>query len=230
MSRALVIAHRGASAREVENSLAAFRAAATLGADAIELDIHATRDGVLIVHHDAVIAGRHLIPRLSGEEARALRLANGEPVPTLPEALDAAGTRLRVFVEVKTLPPEFDARLFEALDRGPNPAGYAVHGFDHRIVRRLGLERPSLARGVLSSAYLIRPLAALADAGASTLWEERSMVDDSLATALHDAGKQLITWTVDDPAEMRRLLEAGVDGLCTNHPELGRKAVDARAA
>lgn len=229
MSRALVIAHRGASAREVENSLAAFRAAATLGADAIELDIHATRDGVLIVHHDAVIAG-HLIPRLSGEEARALRLADGEPVPTLAEALDAAGRRLRVFVEVKTLPPEFDARLFDALDRGPNPTGYAVHGFDHRIVRRLGLERPSLERGVLSSAYLIRPLAALADAGASTLWEERSMVDDSLATALHDAGKQLITWTVDDPAEMRRLLEAGVDGLCTNHPELGRAAVDARAA
>ena len=229
MSRALVIAHRGASAREVENSLAAFRAAATLGADAIELDIHATRDGVLIVHHDEVIAG-HLIPRLSGAEARALRLANGEPVPTLAEALAAAGPRLRVFVEVKTLPPEFDARLFEALDRGPNPAGYAVHGFDHRIVRRLGLERPSLARGVLSSAYLIRPLAALADAGASTLWEERSMVDDSLAAALHEAQKQLITWTVDEPAEMRRVLEAGVDGLCTNHPELGREAVDARAA
>jgi glycerophosphoryl diester phosphodiesterase len=229
VSRALVIAHRGASAREVENSLAAFRAAATLGADAIELDIHATRDGVLIVHHDEVIAGRHRIPRLTGEEARALRLANGEPVPTLAEALDAAGPGLRVFVEVKTLPPEFDARLFEALDRGPNPTGYAVHGFDHRIVRRLGLERPSLARGVLSSAYLIRPLAALADAGATTLWEERSMVDRSLAVALHDAGKQLITWTVDEPGEMRRVLEAGVDGLCTNHPELGREAVDALA-
>ncbi len=225
-----MIAHRGASAREVENSLAAFRAAGALGADAVELDVHATLDGALIVHHDEIIAGRDPIPRLTAKQVRALRLSNGEPVPTLPEALDAAGARLQVFVEVKSLLPEFDERLFDALAGGPNPSGYAVHGFDHRIVRRLGLERPALRRGVLSSAYLVRPLRALEDAGATTLWQERTMVDRPLADALHHAGMQLVAWTVDDPAEMRRLLEAGVDGLCTNHPDLGRQAVDARAA
>src|SRR5207249_7146490 len=87
---ALVIAHRGASARELENSLAAFRAAGPLGADAVELDIHATADGTLVVHHDEAVAGRH-IPHLTGRQVRELRLQNGEPVPTLPEALEAAG-------------------------------------------------------------------------------------------------------------------------------------------
>jgi glycerophosphoryl diester phosphodiesterase len=227
--RALVIAHRGASARELENSLAAFRAAGLLGADGVELDIHATADGALVVHHDETIAGRH-IPHLTARQVRELRLHNGEPVPLLPDALDAAGARLAVFVEVKALAPQFDERLFDALGHGPNPSGYAVHSFDHRIIRRLGLERPALPRGVLSSSYLVHPLAALEDAGATTLWQERTLVDGALVETLHGAGMRLLVWTVDDPAEMRRLLDLGADGLCTNHPEVGRQAVDGRAA
>ena len=230
MTKPLVIAHRGASAREVENSLAAFRAAAALGADGVELDIHATADGALFVHHDEKIGGVHHIPYLPARRVRELRLANGEPIPTLAEALDAVGSRLQVFVEVKSLAPRFDDRLFDALAHGPNPAGYAVHSFDHRIVRRLGLERPDLRRGVLASAYPVRPLAALEDAGATMLWQEWLLVDRALVDALHGADMQILVWTVDDPAAMERLLDLGVDGVCTNHPEVGRQAVDALAA
>ena len=224
---ALVIAHRGASAREVENSLAAFRAAAALGADAVELDIHATADGGLIVHHDETIAGRP-ISQLTTAAAVAERLANGESVPTLAAALDALGRRLQVFVEVKSLPTEFDDRLLATLDEGPNPRGYAIHGFDHRIVARLGRKRPALRRGVLSASYPVDPLAGPRDAGATILWQERTLVDQALAEALHGAGMQLFVWTVDDPAEMRHLLELGVDGLCTNRPDRGRAAVGGR--
>ena len=230
MSRALVIAHRGASAREPENSLAAFRAAATLGADAVELDIHATADGALIVHHDELVEGAHAIPRLTADRVRTFRLANGEPLPTLEQALAAVGTRLEVFIEVKSLDPRFDGRLLDAMQRGPNPSSYAIHSFDHRIVRRLGLVRPGLRCGVLSSSYPIRPLAALADAGATMLWQERTMVDRPLADALHGSGMQLLVWTVDDAADMQRLLELGVDGLCSNRPDVARRAVDARGA
>jgi glycerophosphoryl diester phosphodiesterase len=228
VSGALVIAHRGASARDVENSLAAFRAAAALGADAVELDVHATVDGTLMVHHDDAI-GLHHIPHLTAQRVRELRLANGEPIPTLPEALQAVGSRLQVFVEVKSLPPQFDDHLLDALRQGPNPDGYAVHGFDHRIVQRLGLERPTLRRGVLSASYPVRPLAPLEDAGATILWQERTLVDRPLVDALHRAAMQLIVWTVDDSAEMRALLQLGVDGICTNRPEVGRRAADGRA-
>jgi len=230
VSRALVIAHRGASAREPENSLAAFRAAATLGADAVELDIHATADGALIVHHDELIERAHAIPRLTADQVRTFRLPNGEPLPTLEQALAAVGTRLQVFIEVKSLDPRFDGRLLDAMQRGPNPSSYAIHSFDHRIVRRLGLVRPGLRCGVLSSSYPIRPLAALADAGATILWQERTMVDRPLADALHGSGMQLLVWTVDDAADMQRLLELGVDGLCSNRPDVARRAVDARGA
>ena len=227
--RALVIAHRGASARELENSLAAFRAAAALGADAVELDVHATADGVIVVHHDEAIAG-HPIARMTRRQLTELRLANGEPVPTLADVLALLGRALQVFVEVKSLPPQFDETLLSVLRDGPNPPGYAVHAFDHRVVLRLGTVWPGLRRGVLSSSYPIRPLALLRDAGATILWQEHTLVDRSLVDALHDAGMRLIVWTVDDAAEMRQLVEIGVDGICTNRSEVGRRTVDARAA
>ena len=225
----LVIAHRGASSIELENSLAAFRAAAPQGADGVELDIHSTADGQLIVHHDETIDGTH-IAQSSARAIAALRLKNGEAVPTLAQALAAIAPRLQVFIEVKTLDPRWDARLFEAMDRGPNPAGYAIHGFDHRIVRRLRDKRRELRCGVLSSSYPVRPLAALEDAGASILWQERTVTDDMLLRALHDAGRSVFVWTVDEPADLTRFVALGVDGLCTNVPARARQAVDASRA
>lgn len=225
----LVIAHRGASAYEVENSLAAFRAAGRMGADGVELDVHASADGSLFVHHDATIEG-HAIPGLTTAQAAACRLANGEPLPTLEQALKAIGPRLQVFIEVKSLPAPFDARLFDTMQRGPNPSGYAVHGFDHRIVRRLGEERPTLPRGVLSSEYPVRPLVALQDAGATVLWQERGLVDRPLIETLHGAGCRLFVWTVNDASEMKDLLSLGVDGICTNFPDIARRTVEALGA
>ncbi|HET7252006.1 MAG TPA: glycerophosphodiester phosphodiesterase [Gemmatimonadales bacterium] len=225
MSRPLVIAHRGASALEYENSLAAFRLAGRLGADGVELDIHATGDGALVVHHDDTIGGVH-IPTATAEAVRAQRLPNGEAPPLLEEALRAIDPRLRVYVEVKTLPPACDAHLIDVLDAGPHPTGYAVHAFDHRLLARLGALRPSLPRGVLSASYPIRPLIPLVDAGAVGFWMDRALVDGELAALLHIAGAQLIAWTVDDAAEMVRLAGLGVDALCTNRPDLGRRTMD----
>jgi glycerophosphoryl diester phosphodiesterase len=200
-----------------------------MGADAVELDVHATADGSLFVHHDAIIDG-HAIPRLTTAQAFACRLANGEPLPTLAQALQAIGPRLQVFIEVKSLPALFDGRLFDAMQRGPNPSGYAVHGFDHRIVRRLGQERPTLPRGILSSEYLVRPLVALQDTGATVLWQERGLVDRQLIETLHGSGFRLFAWTVNDAREMEQLLSLGVDGLCTNFPDIARRTVAALRA
>ena len=228
--RPLVIAHRGASGYELENSLAAFHAAAPRGADAVELDIHSSADGEIFVHHDERLPdGRH-ISRSTAADLVGVRLSNGEPLPTLAQALSAVGGRLAVFVELKTLSPAADARLLAVLAAGPNPRGYAVHSFDHRIVRRLGEREPQLVRGVLSGAYAIRPLAGLHDAGATDLWQEQSLIDRDLIAAAHHARARVLAWTVNEPERMRQLIDLGVDGLCTNYPDVGRRAVDALAA
>ena len=225
----LVIAHRGASGYEYENSRAAFRAARARGADAIELDIHAAADGVLFVHHDEVVSGVH-ITRSSAAQVRALRLPNGESIPALEDALAVIDPALQVFIEVKSLPPEFDDRLLAVLEGAGGSARCAVHGFDHRIVKRLGVARPALVRGVLLASYPLRPLEALQDTGATVLWQEQSLIDTELVDALHGAGYRIYAWTVNDTDDMRRLLALHVDGLCTNVPDVGRRAVDGGGA
>jgi glycerophosphoryl diester phosphodiesterase len=221
----LIIAHRGASSVALENSLAAFRAAKGQGADAVELDVHATIDGELVVHHDPSVVGLP-IAQARARDLAALPLANGEHIPTLAEALDVLGM-LKVFVEVKVLDPKWDSRLLAVLDQGPNPSGYAVHSFAFHVVRRLGQEKPSLPRGVLSEVVTKDPRQTLDDAGARTLWQERSTLDEALVKTVHGLGASIIAWTVDNPTDMQRLVKWGVDGICTNHPERARPIVDA---
>jgi glycerophosphoryl diester phosphodiesterase len=228
-ARPLVIAHRGASSVELENSLAAFRAAGPLGADGIELDVHNTLDGELIVHHDPSVLGLPIAQARSRDLA-PLHLANGEPIPTLAQALDAIGPRLKVFVELKVLDPRWDDRLLETLDRGPNPKGYAIHSFGSHVIRRFADKRPGLSRGILSEEETRNPKQTLDDAHAQTLWQERKTLNEHLVRAVHDLDAQIIAWTVDGVSDIERFVRLGVDGICTNHPERARRIVDASRA
>ena len=221
----MVIAHRGASSIELENTLAAFRAAAGQGADGVELDVHATLDGEIVVHHDPSIMGLP-IAQARIRDLSQLRLQNGEPLPTLSQALDVIGP-LKAYVEVKVLDPKWDQRLLEILDQGPNPAGYAVHSFAFHVVRRLHEKRPSLLTGVLSEVPTRNPRQTLDDAKAQTLWQEHTTLDKGFVDRVHGLGASLIAWTVDNPSEMEQLVSWGVQGICTNHPERARPIVDA---
>ncbi|MFI5235523.1 MAG: glycerophosphodiester phosphodiesterase, partial [Gemmatimonadales bacterium] len=169
MPRPVVLAHRGASGYAYENSLASFRLAREMGADGVELDIHATTDGALVVHHDPELAGLGVISAHTLAEVRRVALPNGEPVPVLEEVLAALGA-FTIWVEVKTLPPQFDGRLLAMLAAGPGR--YGVHAFDHRIIARLGRQAPALPRGVLSASRPVDPVAQVTAAGASVLWQQ----------------------------------------------------------
>jgi glycerophosphoryl diester phosphodiesterase len=227
MRRTNVIAHRGASGYEYENSRAAFRRAVMLDADGVELDVHATCDGAIVVHHDPELPGVGPIATLTFAEARQVRIRNGETLPLLQEVLDLVGDH-DVWVEVKGLPSAHDQALLAVLDAGPVPHRYAVHSFDHRIVRRLGEERPELPRGILLSAYLDDPVAALRAVGATTLWQEWQLVDDALVDAVHAAGCRINAWTVNEVGDLEHLVRLGVDGLCGNYPDRIRVALAAR--
>ena len=219
----LVIAHRGASAYEPENSLAAFRRAVEMGADGVELDIHQTADGALAVRHDGRIDGRPIGELTLAEVRDTAPLSNGEPVPRLEEALDCLGRAVAAFIEVKTLSPPGDALLFDAIDGAPDPRRCHVHAFDHRIIKRLHAEREDLPVGALTASYPVDPIRPLRDCGARSLWQTRDLVDQDLIDAVHEYGGTLNVWTVDDPDEMRNLIGAGVDGICSNRPDVARR-------
>jgi glycerophosphoryl diester phosphodiesterase len=198
-----------------------------LDADGIELDVHATRDGGIVVHHDHDIPGVGPIAGLSLSEAHQLKIPNGERLPLLAEILELVGSR-DVWVEVKGLPPVHDAKLLEVLDRGPTPERYAVHSFDHRIVYRLGQCRPTLRRGILLSAYLKDPVSVMQAVGATTLWQEWQQVDQELVNQVHQSGGTVIAWTVNELGDLDRMVRLGVDGLCGNYPDRIRVAIAPR--
>jgi glycerophosphoryl diester phosphodiesterase len=227
MPRPSVIAHRGASGYEYENSRAAFRRAVMLDADGVELDVHATVDGALVVHHDPEIPGAGPIALLTRAEARQVRIPNGETLPLLSEILDLVGDR-DVWVEVKTLPGMHDRALLETIDRGPAPHRYAVHSFDNQIIQRIGETRPELRRGILLSEHVDDPAAAMRAVGATTLWQDWRQIDRELVTRVHDAGYTVIAWTVNEIGDLERLVRLGVDGLCGNYPDRIRVALAAR--
>jgi glycerophosphoryl diester phosphodiesterase len=216
-----VIAHRGASGVARENSLAAFRKAVELGSDGVELDIHATSDGALLVHHDPHVQGIGIIGELPLASFNEYKLSNGEPIPTLAQALELLD-RQDVWVEVKTMQHQWDGNLFTCLDGAPKGACCGVHSFDHRIVARLGEQRPALRRGLLLSSYLMDNRQILHAVGADTLWMEASLIDEALVTELHEDGRDLIAWTANEEREIRRLIALGVDGICGNYPDLIR--------
>jgi glycerophosphoryl diester phosphodiesterase len=220
MHRALpsVLAHRGASGYELENTLAAFRRAVAMGADGIELDVHTTRDGELVVHHDPDVPGLGPIANLTTVQLSRHRLANGEPVPSLEEALASVG-ELLVWVEVKALAAAHDARLISVLREGPVPERYGVHSFDHRLVRRIGEAAPEFRTGILLTSRLVDPVAAMRAAGATVLWQEWQMIDADLVDAVHENRGDVIAWTVNERVAAGRLSVLGVDALCGNFPD-----------
>ena len=228
LKRPRVIAHRGASGYEYENSRAAFRRAIALDADGVELDVHATRDGAIVVHHDAELPGHGPIPLLSLEDVRQARLRNGETVPLLSEVLEILGAR-ETWIEVKSLTGAHDGELLRAIANGPAPAACAVHSFDHRIIRRLHAVAPPVRLGVLLSAYVLDPVRVMRDAGASCLWQEAELIDEELVNRVHAAGGEVIAWTVDEAGALDRLTRLGVDGLCGNYPDRIRIAIGPKA-
>lgn len=190
-----------------------------MGADGVELDIHSLADGGLLVHHDPELPGLGPIARLTATEARSTRLADGTPPPLLPEALQTL-KGLQVWVEVKSLAPEWDRVLLDTLSRGPEPASYAVHSFDHRIIARLAAREPTLRCGLLSASYPIHPLAIFDDIPAArTLWQQTDLIDQALVDTAKARGIEVIAWTVNGDTEARRLAQLGVAGLCGNHPD-----------
>ena len=224
-----IIAHRGSSGAELENSLAAFRRAVSEGCDGVELDIHVTRDGALLVHHDPVLPNGTQIGSLSLARLKEIPLANGFPAPTLREVLDVT-VGIDVYIEAKTVPPEADAALLELIRADSDPSRLHVHSFDHRIIARLAAQAPTLSLGVLSTSYPVDPTRPVLEAGARTLWQQQELIDQALVSRCAQAGIEVIAWTVNEVVEAARLSDLDVAGLCGNWPARMRPARNIKEA
>jgi glycerophosphoryl diester phosphodiesterase len=211
-----VIAHRGASRAERENTLVAFRRAVAMGADAVELDVRVSADGALVVHHDPVLADGSRISALTRDQLPP-------QVPTLTEALDSV-RELWVNVEIKNSPGEpdhdpqaavADATIALLRDRD-EPERFLVSCFDLATIDRCHRLAPEIATAFLSVSVPDGAVAQLAAAGHRAFHPWDPTVTAELIDRCHAAGLALNTWTCDDPVRMAELIGWGIDGICTN--------------
>ncbi len=233
--RPLIGAHRGSSARAPENTLAAFRAALEDGAEAVELDVHLTRDGRLAVIHDPttrrVTGVDGVVAELTMDELRRLDAGwhkgtawAGEGIPELGDVLALLRGRVLVNVEVKG---GVEAILVVAQRVGEYDmaADVIISSFDRATVCAASDLQAGPRTGLLSDGALSDPVADVREVGASLLHLRHSLVTSEVAAALRDAGLGFVAWTVNAPEEMRRLAALGVDAILSDDPRLLRETL-----
>lgn len=212
----LRIAHRGVPSRIRENTLSSFALALDLGADGIELDVHATRDGTVVVHHDATLDDGAHIADLTLADLRSRAEQPGTGIPTLTEVCALVRDRATLYVEVKG--HDIERQVLGALSGHVGEA--AIHSFDHALIARLHDARCPYPLGVLFEGSIGNLEEVLDETGARDVWPHYPLVRQKLVDAVHARGCHVIPWTVNDAATARTLSAMGVDGICTDDVSL----------
>lgn len=246
-------AHRGWHLDELagyENTMAAFRRAAAEGFGYLELDVHASRDGVPIVHHDFSLErttdGTGPISARTARELAAVRVRGREPLPHLEQVLTELPDT-RITVELKS--GAAAAPVLEVLDRLDAWPRVCLGGYRDAWLtwaRRVAGPRLCTSMGQRAAVGL-RSRAWLAALPRSAAWMPTlpvygelaqlprrvgrlTVVDAGLLRTAHAGGREVHVWTVNDPATMVELLDLGVDGLLSDRPDRLRDVLDRRGA
>ncbi|CAB4860510.1 unannotated protein [freshwater metagenome] len=215
-----VLAHRGASRAERENTVEAFRRAASMGADGVELDVRRTADGALVVHHDPRLGDGRVIGELAAADLPT-------HVPTLDLALDAcAGMWVNLEIKNDENEPDFDPTEWVAeqtmalLDRRGEPERWLMSSFRIETMDRCRAVAPHIRTAWLTGEVPADVVGLLNDRGHCALHPWVHLLTREIIEQCHAGGILVNTWTCDDASRMRELVEWGIDGICTNVPDV----------
>jgi glycerophosphoryl diester phosphodiesterase len=245
--RPAIAAHRGGARLWPENSVTAFRGALGLGVDLVELDVHQTRDGEVVVVHDPTLerttTGHGAIRDLTWKELEAV-VVRGTTDERLPRLVDVLAllqpTAVGLLLEIKNGPggeryPGIEERVLTLLQAAGLTDRTRIMAFDWAILERLRALSPTVRlTGLLSQrgaergggvATLAPRLRAL---GANDLGIERTLLTPAVVRAAKDAGLSIGVWTINEPDELGRALAAGVDYVTTDQPDVALRLRGAR--
>ncbi|PDP89064.1 glycerophosphodiester phosphodiesterase [Glycomyces fuscus] len=252
----IAVSHRGASGHAPENTLAALDAADRLGAETVEVDVQRTEDDVLVLMHDTTLErttdveevfpdrGSYDVRDFTMEEIRRLDAGawfdssfDGEAVPTFAEALDRMEELdLNLFLELKKpeLYPGIEQEITDELtERGtwlePNPSGeprrLVVQSFDWESVRRSRDLLPSVPHALLGRV----PESRIAEFDwAQMINPNHTTIDAAYVRRVHEAGMEIMPYTINERSRMDTVLGWKVDGFITDYPDVGQEAIAAR--
>lgn len=243
MHQPFVIGHAAAAGEAPANTLAGVRAALAARCEAMEIDVQPCADGVPVLMHDTTVdrttSLTGAVRSLPLDELRAADAGGGEPVPTLAEVLELVSGRLVVMCELKADPslPSPDRVLVEGVLAVIREHGawrwVAVQSFDPAIVHLARELEPRISAAIISPPVdadgLDRLIERVLVRGAQAISLEHGCIDAAVVRRVKARQLTLWCWTADGEADWARLVEAGVDGIITNHPSQLRTWLEARA-
>jgi glycerophosphoryl diester phosphodiesterase len=230
----LIIAHRGASGEAPENTLAAFQLALDQGCDALELDIHLSLDGRLMVCHDFTVdrttnaSGR--IVDIAASQLRTYdagiwfnKKYKGQQIPFLAEVFEMIPQDIIVNVEIKMIPEyenKIEQKLVDLLIEKDRLSNVVISSFDHSCLVRLMKMEPRAKIGLLYQSSLINPVeyAALLNVPVFSLHPHFNIINKKDIIKAKSYVISVYPWTVDQIKDMRKLINKGAAGIITNYP------------
>lgn len=237
-----VIGHRGAAGYAPENTMVSFERGIALRADAIELDIHPTSDGELVVIHDPTLDrttnGHGFVCAHSLAQIRELDAGSWfDPsfrdvrVPTFREVLEWARGRTKVVIEIKQGPifyPQIEEMMIAALDQAQMRSEVLVISFDHHSVRKVKQLAPEIATGVLYYGRCIDPVGLAQAAQADALMPHWSLLTKEEVAAAHEADLLIGPWGGPEQ-HYEYILATGVDAVLADFPDRPRAVMEQQA-
>lgn len=221
----LVISHAACAGHAPENTLTGVRAALRLGANAIEVDVQCSADGVPVLMHDLTVDrttdGTGPVARLTLEQLRALDAGRGEPVPALAEALTLTAGNALLVAEIKE--PGIEDRV-AAVVRGADAVGdVMVWSFFPQALARMRQAEPLLPSGLLIAPQALPSWPQMRETALRLGLQAVSIfhhgVKEEIVCQARRSALTVYAWTADTEPDIQRLMELGVDGIVTNYPD-----------
>lgn len=220
MAKVLNFGHRGA-AEIPENTIPSFRKALDQGADGVELDVRKTADGQLVVIHPSVVEHRS-VQASSYDEIRAL--PDGYEIPLLKDVLSEFGKKCFLDIEFKT--PGFEEEAIELITKHGDPANTMISAFDTDTLNKVHDLLPALQLGYIYNRT--QDEEARHNAPIDYVIPQFRLASRQMIIDVHDEELKVVAWTVNEEAEMKRLLALGVDGIITDFPEVLANVLNAK--
>ena len=220
MAKVLNIGHRGA-AELPENTIPSFRKALEQGADGFELDVRKTADGKLVVIHPSVVE-HHSVQASSYAEIR--KLPDGFEIPLLKDVLTKFGKKTFLDIEFKV--PGFEEEAIELIVKHGDPSNTMISAFDTDTLNKVHDLSPELQLGYIYNRT--QDEESRHNAPIDYVIPQFRLASRELISDVHDEELKVMAWTVNDEAEMKRLLSLGVDGIITDYPAVLAKVLDSQ--
>jgi glycerophosphoryl diester phosphodiesterase len=219
--RILRIGHRGAAGHAPENTIAAIRTGISLGVDFVELDVRRTGDERMVVLHDKLVDrttnGTGPISKMTWDKLQLLDAGDGERVPCVEEALAAAGGRTGMILEAKI--PGIGLDLYDAVQASVFSGSVIYASFLHAEILAIRRIDPQARTMALIECVPLSGAAFAREANATLVGLALDSVTAEFITVLHDAGLEVLLYTVNEPRLIADAIAIGADGLISDYPE-----------